>query len=88
MKRPDFMGFWRKRKTANSVSELAVFFGAEGGIRTLERLLTVTRFPIVRTRPTPRLLHRLLKKKLFIFKLVQYKARLGESQGVFCRIQA
>ena len=26
-------------------------FGGEGGIRTLERLLTVTRFPIVRARP-------------------------------------
>ena len=27
------------------------WFGGEGGIRTLERLLTVTRFPIVRARP-------------------------------------
>ena len=31
-------------------------FGGEGGIRTLEPLLTVTRFPIVRARPTTRLL--------------------------------
>ena len=31
--------------------------GGEGGIRTLEPLLMVTRFPIVRARPTTRLLH-------------------------------
>ena len=31
-------------------------FGGEGGIRTLEPLLMVTRFPIVRARPTTRLL--------------------------------
>ena len=29
----------------------AAFFGGEGGIRTLEMLLTPTRFPIVRPRP-------------------------------------
>ena len=33
-----------------------VFCGGEGGIRTLETLLTPTRFPIVRARPTTRLL--------------------------------
>ena len=32
-------------------------FGGEGGIRTLETLLTPTRFPIVRARPATRLLH-------------------------------
>ena len=32
-------------------------FGGEGEIRTLEPLLTVTRFPVVRARPTTRLLH-------------------------------
>ena len=32
----------------------ALFFGGEGGIRTLEPLLTVTRFPIVRARPATR----------------------------------
>ena len=31
--------------------------GAERGIRTLERVLTVTRFPIVRLRPTQPSLH-------------------------------
>ena len=35
-------------------------FGGERGIRTLEPLLTVTRFPIVRARPTTRFLHWLL----------------------------
>ena len=30
--------------------------GGEGGIRTLEPLLTITRFPIVRARPATRLL--------------------------------
>ena len=35
---------------------MSVLFGGEGGIRTLEPLLTVTRFPIVRARPTTRLL--------------------------------
>ena len=34
----------------------ALLFGGEGGIRTLEPLLTVTRFPIVRARPATRLL--------------------------------
>ena len=35
----------------------ALFFDGEGEIRTLEPLLTVTRFPIVRARPATRLLH-------------------------------
>ena len=36
---------------------MCVFFrGGEGGIRTLEPLLTITRFPIVRARPATRLL--------------------------------
>ncbi len=30
------------------------FFGGDGEIRTLEELLTPTRFPIVRARPTTR----------------------------------
>ena len=33
------------------VDKRGIFRGGEGGIRTLERLLTVTRFPIVRARP-------------------------------------
>ena len=38
------------------VDKSGYFYGAEGGIRTLEELLTLTRFPIVRARPTTRLL--------------------------------
>ena len=35
----------------------AFFFGGEGEIRTLEPFMAVTRFPVVRPRPTRRLLH-------------------------------
>ena len=38
-------------KKKNTIFSDGVFCGGEGGIRTLERLLTVTRFPIVRARP-------------------------------------
>ena len=44
-------------KNDKFLSKLVVFHGGEGGIRTLEPLLMVTRFPIVRARPTTRLLH-------------------------------
>ncbi len=37
---------------------MLLLFGGEGGIRTLEPLLTVTRFPIVRARPATRLLQK------------------------------
>ena len=37
-------------------NRVVLLFGGEGGIRTLEPLLMVTRFPIVRARPTTRLL--------------------------------
>ena len=37
-------------------------FGGGGEIRTLEPLLTVTRFPIVRARPATRLLHAVVRK--------------------------
>ena len=43
----------------------AFCFGGEGGIRTLEPLLMVTRFPIVRARPTTRLL-RISRRLLYI----------------------
>ena len=33
---------------------VAFLFGGDGEIRTLEELLTLTRFPIVRARPTTR----------------------------------
>ena len=34
-----------------ALAEASAFFGGEEGIRTLEALLTLTRFPIVRLRP-------------------------------------
>ena len=43
----------RKTKTA---PKGRFCFGGEGGIRTLERFVAVTRFPIVRARPATRLL--------------------------------
>ena len=49
-------------------------FGGEGGIRTLEPLLMVTRFPIVRARPTTRLLH--------IGRRLLYTV-LGEKSSIF-----
>ena len=42
------------------VDKSSFFVGGEGEIRTLEPLLTVTRFPVVRPRPTRRLLHEIL----------------------------
>ena len=52
----------QKAKTSRFLSTLRFLFGGEGGIRTLEPLLTVTRFPIVRARPATRLLHRVKMK--------------------------
>ena len=43
-------------KTKRTPGWVSFLFGGEGGIRTLELLLTVTRFPIVRARPATRLL--------------------------------
>ncbi len=44
-------GFKAKKYCTLILSKLACNYGGEGGIRTLEPLLTVTRFPIVRARP-------------------------------------
>ena len=41
----------KAKKDKQFFPKLLIFLGAEGEIRTLERLLTVTRFPIVRARP-------------------------------------
>ena len=60
LKSPIFRLFAKENCTAariHMVSKLLCSCGAEGGIRTLETLLTFTRFPIVRARPTTRLLH-------------------------------
>ena len=35
----------------------ALFYGGQSGIRTLERVLAVTRFPIVRLRPAQPTVH-------------------------------
>ena len=43
--------FEQKIKNANFVSKLAFLFGGEGGIRTLDELLTHTRVPVVRHKP-------------------------------------
>ena len=51
----------------------AGFFGGDGEIRTLEPLLTVTRFPIVRARPTTRHLHAFAQP-------CHYKIWSGQSQ--------
>ena len=42
---------------SQAISFLESLYGGEAGIRTLEALLTPTRFPVVRPRPTRRLLH-------------------------------
>ena len=52
---PPYKSQYQKIKTPTTVG--VFIFGGEGGIRTLETLLTPTRFPIVRARPTTRLLH-------------------------------
>ena len=47
-------------------------FGGEGGIRTLEPLLTVTRFPIVRARPATRLLRKCSASKILFYWRLKY----------------
>ena len=50
----------KTQKTLENIEQINIFkgfiAGGEGEIRTLEPLLTVTRFPVVRPRPTRRLL--------------------------------
>ena len=53
------------KKKAGKFSDELTGYGGDGEIRTLEGLLTLTRFPIVRARPTTRHLHALLEPKLF-----------------------
>ena len=55
----------RAKKKAGKFSDELTGYGGDGEIRTLEGLLTLTRFPIVRARPTTRHLHALLEPKLF-----------------------
>ena len=58
-------------------------FGAEGGIRTLEELMTLTRFPIVRARPTTRLLHVWSGKGVLNCQLTYYIRWFQKSQEEF-----
>ena len=57
------MALWRmlKRSIKNTNADFSgvrIFYtGGEGEIRTLEPFMAVTRFPVVRPRPTRRLLH-------------------------------
>ncbi len=46
----------KKDKRTDLVTKSILLFGGEAEIRTLEALLTPTRFPVVRPRPTRRLL--------------------------------
>ena len=55
-KSPEIKGFRAKRKGRQFLSKLPAFYGGEEGIRTLDTLMGYTRFPIVRARPTTRLL--------------------------------
>ena len=45
------------KNTSPTLRQGMCFHGGDGEIRTLEELLTLTRFPIVRARPTTRHLH-------------------------------
>ena len=59
-------------------------YGAEGGIRTLEELMTLTRFPIVRARPTTRLLHVWSGKKFSeLSAYVLYTLVSEKSRGIY-----
>ncbi len=55
-KKPAVTGFMTKKNCTavltHIVSKLPCSYGGEGGIRTLETLLTPTRFPVARPRPS------------------------------------
>ena len=52
VERPQARRFQPKSNNADFVSKSALLGGGEGGIRTLETLLTPTRFPVARPRPS------------------------------------
>ena len=61
--------------------------GGEGEIRTLEALLMLTRFPVVRARPATRLLHRFALVERMLFFLQQwYITTLRRICQAFCAI--
>ena len=49
-------------------------FGGEKGIRTPERVLAVTRFPIVRLRPAQPSLHNCLKQRKLLYYILLKKS--------------
>ena len=57
------------------------FVGGEGEIRTLEPLLTVTRFPIVRARPATRLLRNCSAQ----FLLFNWRLKYNTTKKAFCQ---
>ena len=63
----------RTGETAKNPTETSGFFGGEREIRTLEPFLTVTRFPVVRPRPTRRFLQKILNFTTLKLYLI-YKA--------------
>ena len=60
---------------------LGGFRGGEGEIRTLEPLLTVTRFPIVRARPATRLLRNCSAQ----IKLFYWRLKHNITKNLFCQ---
>ena len=60
---------------------LGGFRGGEGEIRTLEPLLTVTRFPIVRARPATRLLRNCSAQ----FKLFNWRLKYNIIKKAICQ---
>ena len=61
---------------------LGGFRGGEGEIRTLEPLLTVTRFPIVRARPATRLLRISSAFKYIIYRRLKYHT----TKNIICQV--
>ena len=72
-------GFSPPCKTKKPPVWVVFCFGGEGGIRTLEPLLMVTRFPIVRARPTTRLLQTCVS----VYKALDYYNSYCHKNQVF-----
>ena len=71
--------YHKNKKRANPCGKAHFLFGGEGGIRTLEPLLMVTRFPIVRARPTTRL----LQTRASVYKALDYYNSYCHKNQVF-----
>lgn len=79
--------FWRQKTRLFR----RVFFGGEREIRTLEPFLTVTRFPVVRPRPTRRFLQKILNfttlKLYLIYKALSNDIRRNSAKYAWKRIK-